>query len=129
MTPTHTRKRGRLYRYYISTTLLRTGSDDCPIRRIPAEEIETAVIGQVRALLQTPEIVMRDVAKAKQAIKKMAEAQGCVTPCSFDEPRSELFPVEQSRIIQLLVERVEIEPVRRCNHASHRRAREPDPRP
>src|SRR4051794_9972511 len=44
MTPTHTRKRGRLYRYYISTTLLRTGSDDCPIRRVPAEEIETAVI-------------------------------------------------------------------------------------
>ena len=63
MTPTHTRKRGKLYRYYISSTLLRTGSDDCPIRRVSAEEIEAAVVGQVRALLQTPEIIVATCAR------------------------------------------------------------------
>ncbi len=108
MTPTHTRKRGRLYRYYISTTLLRTGSDDCPIRRVPAEEIEAAVIGQVRALLQTPEIIVTTWRKAKQTIKGLTETQVREALHGFDELWSELFPAEQARIIQLLVERVEI---------------------
>ena len=108
MTPTHTRKRGRLYRYYISSTLLRTGSDDCPIRRVPAEEIEVAVIRQVRALLQTPEIIVATWRKAKQAIKGLTEAQVREALHGFDELWSELFPAEQARIIQLLVERVEI---------------------
>ena len=103
-----TRKRGRLYRYYISSTLLRTGLDDCLIRRVPAEEIETAVIGQVRALLQTPEIIVATWRKAKQAIKGLTEAQVREALHGFDELWSELFPAEQARIIQLLVERVEI---------------------
>ncbi len=110
MTPTHTRKRGRLYRYYISTTLLRTGSDDCPIRRVPAEEIEAAVIGQVRALLQTPEIVVATWRKAKQTIKGLTEIQVREALHGFDELWAELFPAEQARIIQLLVERVDISP-------------------
>ena len=49
MTPSHARKRGIKYRYYLSSTLLqgqaeRSGS----VRRIPATEIEALVIGSVR---------------------------------------------------------------------------------
>jgi hypothetical protein len=42
MTPTHTRKRGRLYRYYIANDLLKHDAPDCSIRRVPAAEIENA---------------------------------------------------------------------------------------
>src|SRR4029079_9548493 len=39
MTPTHTRKRGRLYRYYIAPSALRSGLPEASsIRRIPASE-------------------------------------------------------------------------------------------
>jgi site-specific DNA recombinase len=31
MSPTHTRKNGRLYRYYLSQTVLKKGSGDCPV--------------------------------------------------------------------------------------------------
>src|ERR1700694_4715959 len=48
MSPTHTRKNGRLYRYYLSQTVLKQGSDDCPLARVPAAEIEKIVIDQVR---------------------------------------------------------------------------------
>ena len=40
MTPTHTRKGGRLYRYYVSTDVLKRDADGCPVRRVPAAEIE-----------------------------------------------------------------------------------------
>ena len=90
--------------------LLRTGSDECPIRRIPAEEVEAAVIGQVKALLQTPEIIVATWRKARQQVKGLSEGEVRDALQRFDELWSELFPVEQVRIIQLLVARVEISP-------------------
>ena len=57
MSPTHTRRRGRLYRYYVSQSVLKgtgdSGSSDV-IRRVSAGEIEAAVVGQVRALFGQP---------------------------------------------------------------------------
>ncbi len=58
MSPTHTRRRGRLYRYYVSQAVLKGTASDCPVRRLPAAEIEAAVIDQVRALLRQPEVVV-----------------------------------------------------------------------
>ena len=65
MTPTHTRRGGRLYRYYICSGMLRHGRDadaapeTSALRRIAAGEIERAVIDQVRILLRTPEIIVQ----------------------------------------------------------------------
>ena len=56
--PTHTRKGGRLYRYYVSQTVLKHGAASCPIGRVPAGEIEAAVIDQLRAVFRQPEIVV-----------------------------------------------------------------------
>ena len=56
MTPTHTRENGRLYRYYVASDVIRTGNSPSPIRRVPAAQIEDAVIAQIRTLVQTPEI-------------------------------------------------------------------------
>src|SRR6202162_1306518 len=44
MSPTHTRRRGRLYRYYVSQSVLKGYDADNVIRRVSAAEIETAVI-------------------------------------------------------------------------------------
>jgi DNA invertase Pin-like site-specific DNA recombinase len=108
MTPTHTRKRGRLYRYYASGKLPQDEADRCPLRRIPASEIETAVIDQIRRMIQTPEIVVATWRTAKQTIIGLTERQ--VRECfkSFDALWVELFPAEQVRIIHLLVSRIDI---------------------
>src|SRR3982075_1497655 len=58
MSPTHTRKGGRLYRYYVSQSVLKQGRGACPIARVPAGEIEAAVIDQLRILLRTPEVIV-----------------------------------------------------------------------
>ena len=108
MTPTHTRKRGRLYRYYISNRVLKTGAEACAIGRIPAAEIEDAVIDQVRRLLQSPEIIIATWRQAKKTDPKITERQVRDALWSFDQLWAELFPAEQARIVQLLVERVEV---------------------
>lgn len=36
MSPTHTRRGGKLYRYYVSQTVLKQGPAACPVRRVPA---------------------------------------------------------------------------------------------
>jgi DNA invertase Pin-like site-specific DNA recombinase len=108
MTPTHTRRRGRLYRYYISTKVLKFNSEACPVGRVPAAEIEAAVIDQVRRLLQSPEIVIATWREAKKANPKITERQVREALERFDELWSELFPAEQARIVQLLVERVDV---------------------
>ena len=59
MTPAHTRKGGKLYRYYVSTDVLKRDADACTVRRVPAAEIESAVVDQLRGLLRAPEIVVR----------------------------------------------------------------------
>jgi hypothetical protein len=108
MTPTHTRKRGRLYRYYVSNRILKTGAEACAIGRIPAAEIEDAVIDQVRSLLQSPEIIVATWREARKANPKLSERQVRDALASFDELWAELFPVEQARIVQLLVGRVDV---------------------
>ncbi|KAB2910307.1 MAG: recombinase family protein, partial [Dechloromonas sp.] len=55
MTPSHTRKGDRLYRYYVSTDVLKRDAETCVIRRVSAAEIESAVVNQLRSLLRTPE--------------------------------------------------------------------------
>lgn len=55
--PTHTRKGGRLYRYYVSQTVLKHGAGSCPVGRVPAGDIEAVVIDQLRAVFRQPEIV------------------------------------------------------------------------
>ena len=56
MTPSHVRKRGIKYRYYLSSTLLQgQGQRSGSIRRVPATDIETLVTRSVRDHLKLSE--------------------------------------------------------------------------
>ncbi len=115
MTPTHTRRRGRLYRYYICLGASRRGHDTCPVRSIAASEVEGLVLGQVRRLLASPELVARTItaverengaaADAEFVESKVIEALGALDPV-WDE----LYPAEQTRILRLLIERIHVAP-------------------
>ncbi len=106
MTPTHTRKKGRLYRYYTCMKAINAGHDSCPVRSVAAGEIETAVVGQVRALLRAPEIR----ARAERFAPTMAPTDLHAALDRFEAVWDELFPAEQARILQLLVEQIRIAP-------------------
>ena len=108
MTPTHTRKGDKLYRYYVSQAVLKRGADACPVGRVPAAEIEAAVVGQLRDLLRTPEVIVGTWRSARPEIDGLSEAEVREALEGLDPLWDELFPAEQARIVQLLVERVDI---------------------
>jgi DNA invertase Pin-like site-specific DNA recombinase len=106
--PTHTRKGDKLYRYYVSQTVLKHGAGSCPIGRVPAGEIEAAVIDQLRAVFRQPEIVAGTWKAARLQDGDVTEADARAALTRLDPLWDEFFPAEQARIVGLLVERVEI---------------------
>jgi site-specific DNA recombinase len=86
--------------------VLKRNAAFCPIRRVPAAEIETVVIDQLRGLLRAPEIVVRTWRAARETGISEAEVRQALE--RLDPLWDELFPAEQARIVQLLVERVEV---------------------
>jgi DNA invertase Pin-like site-specific DNA recombinase len=108
MSPTHTRKGGRLYRYYVSQSVLKLGPETCPIRRVPAAEIETAVVDQLRGMLRTPEIIIRTWMSARRTDQTIDEGEVREALDRLDPLWDELFPAEQARIVRLLVARVDV---------------------
>ena len=106
--PTHTRKGDRLYRYYVSQTVLKHGAGKCPVARVPAAEIEAAVIGQIRGMLRAPEVVISTWRAAQPECQGLAENEVRAALAALDPLWAELFPAEQARIIQLLIERADI---------------------
>ncbi|OYW53881.1 MAG: resolvase [Hyphomicrobium sp. 32-62-53] len=106
MTPSHTRKGGKLYRYYVSTDVLKRDPSACPVRRIPAAEIESAVVEQLRAVLRSPEIIVATWRAARSSMAGIAEADVRDALHRLDPLWDELFPAEQARVVQLLVDRV-----------------------
>jgi site-specific DNA recombinase len=110
MSPTHTRKAGRLYRYYVSQSVMKQGANACPVRQIPAAEIERIVIDQIRSLLQTPEVIIQTWRAARKTDRTLVESEVRSALLEFEPIWNELFPAEQARIVELLVERVDLQP-------------------
>ncbi|AWL98042.2 recombinase family protein [Bradyrhizobium ottawaense] len=108
MSPTHTRKSGRLYRYYISQTAMKQGRSDCPVKLVPAAELERIIIDQVRRLLQTPEVIIQTWRALRNQSAEVNEAEVRSALLGFDALWDELFPTEQARIVALLVERIDV---------------------
>jgi hypothetical protein len=106
--PTHCRKNRRFYRYYVAQRVLKgdASSDDSIVRRVSAAQIEAAVVEQVRALLQQPEIVVGTWRAARREAPDSAEGEVRDALHRLDPLWDERSPAEQARIVHALVERV-----------------------
>jgi site-specific DNA recombinase len=109
MSPTHTRRGDKLYRYYVSQSVIKGSASDSTVGRLPAAEIEAAVVAQIRALLRSPEIVVATWRSAREEIEGLTEAAVREALEGLDPLWDELFPAEQTRIVQLLIERVDVD--------------------
>ena len=110
MSPSHTRRRGRIYRYYVTREAIADGYDSCAVTSVPAADVEGAVLDHVQKLLAAPELVARTWAAAKrEGEDEITEREVTVLLADFATVWNELFPAEQARIVQLLVERVDVQ--------------------
>ena len=108
MSPTHTRRRGRQYRYYVGQRVLKEGADDCPVARLPAAQIEGVVVAQLRALFRSPEVIVGTWMAARGEDSDVTEAAAREALLQLDPLWDELFPAEQAEIVRALVERVDV---------------------
>jgi site-specific DNA recombinase len=109
------RRRGRLYRYYVCLGASRRGHHTCPVRSIAGSEVEGLVLGQVRRLLASPELVARTITAVRRengAAEGAVLGEGDVIEAlgALDPVWDELYPAEQARILRLLVERIDVAP-------------------
>lgn len=103
----HKRKR---YRYYVSTKAIKHGAASTLLRSVSAEQIEPLVVSQVQAMFIAPEIISQ-VHRAAQAIDKRVTIDEVRKQLAeFSELWGQLFPLEQNRILQLIVKRITIAP-------------------
>ena len=105
MTPSHTRRRGRLYRYYTCTTAIKQGHATCPVRSLAAGEAEALVLAQLRQVFRSPEITARTLAATGES-DTACEREIVDALASLDTVWDSLFPTEQQRLLHLLVEQV-----------------------
>lgn len=79
MTPSHARKNGKRYRYYLSSSLIQGQAERAgSVRRVPAPEVETLVINAVRERLKETtaatdrDLVNSHVARVEVQAKRIA---------------------------------------------------------
>jgi len=110
MTPAFTKKGSRQYRYYVSMDVIRNRAlDENPgPLRLPAPMVEDAVIGEIHRMIRAPEITARTIAALRREGVKVEEAAVVATLAGFERLWGALYPAEQARIVQLLVERITV---------------------
>jgi hypothetical protein len=85
------------------------------VRSIAASEVEGLVLGQVRRLLASPELVARTITAVRRengAAEDTQPEEGEVIEAlaALEPVWDELYPAEQARILRLLIERIEVAP-------------------
>ena len=108
MSPSHTCRRGRIYRYYVTREAIADGYDTGAVTGVPAADVEGAVPDQVQKLLAAPELVARTWAAKWEGEDEITEREITILLADFATVWNELFPAEQARIVQLLVEQVDV---------------------
>ena len=107
-TPGWTAKGQKHYRYYINTDAIKIGKDACEVRRMPAGEIETVVVEQLRQVLRSPEVLAQAVHEVTALRPRISEPEAIAALQAIDEVWDQLFPGEQARIAHTLIDRITV---------------------
>lgn len=107
MIPTYTNKQGKRYRYYLCSAKSTGNSETCTIARVSATEAENIVTHQVLSLIKKPEFVIHAIHQSQNLV---TESEVINSFQQIEKVWNELFPVEQARIISLLIKEIEVRP-------------------
>ena len=108
MYPTYSSKRGHKYHYYVSKSESRFGAPGKSFARLPAPEIEAAVVAQIRTVLTSPESIASVVRHIQRNGAQIDEATAVMAMGRLNDVWDQLFPVERHRIANLMIERIDL---------------------
>ncbi|MGE4105511.1 MAG: recombinase family protein [Pirellulales bacterium] len=99
MTPTHTTRGNRRYRYYVCSSAQKLGWDTCPSKAVPAGQIERFVLARLAELGQRPEMLRHvpanDRATFQSRLARLVE--------NWDQ----LSAARRGRVLQQLIQQVD----------------------
>ncbi|KXW57543.1 DNA-invertase hin [Ferrovum myxofaciens] len=99
---------GKKYRYYIPKADQRYGSGTSATGMIPADQIEEVVVNMLIQALQSPESVQGVWKQVRLLYPEIGEPTVVLAMRRLGEVWKQLFPQEQVRLVNLLVERVQL---------------------
>lgn len=112
---TFTKSNNKLYRYYVNTQASMMGWDTCKAATasVPAVEIENFVLDRIKAIGRDPQLqqeILEEVALDQMGSKeRMTEKEVLTALETFDPLWEQMAPLEQARLVELLIEKVLID--------------------
>ena len=94
--PTYSNKGGRRYYYYICSKDTKRAISECPVKQIPAGDIEELVRKQLQKMFSDISLVMRFAEQSGMSPLEVVE-------CFREEFWNEITPGEYNRLLLLLV--------------------------
>ncbi len=112
MTCAAAKKKDTRYRYYVSTQAVKKSYDECPLKTVSAPLLEAVIVDQMRRLLARPEWAKEIITKAQKGSlgDNLTEQKIARALENFELLWDELFPLEQLRLANLLIQRVMVCP-------------------
>jgi hypothetical protein len=74
---------------------MKRGTEACPVRQVPAAEIERIVIEQIRSLLLSPEVIIQTWRAAHRTDKSVSENDVRSALVEFEPLWAELSPLSR----------------------------------
>jgi site-specific DNA recombinase len=108
MTPTHTTRKGKRYRYYITHTAQKEGHDACAIRMLRAGDIEGIVFDQLKILFKQPQVIVQTWKATQAQDKTITENDVRKGLQSIETLWDHLFHNEQARLLHLFIQRIDV---------------------
>lgn len=106
MHPTFTRKQGREYRYYNSRAEQRFGAAAKTSAPLPVDAVEAATVAQNKTVLSSPEAIAAGCRELHG--REIREDVAVLALKRLVDTWDHLFPVEQHRLVNLMIERIDL---------------------
>ncbi len=110
MTPTHTQRGNKQYRYYVTHTANKRGHEECPIRMVRAGDLEGIVFDQIKAIFRNPAMIVSTWKAAATMDSGITEEEVREGLQSIEAVWDHLYHKEQARLLQLFIEKIRVEP-------------------
>ena len=102
------KKNGRKDLHYVPQRDCKEGAGTSGVARIPAAELEAAVMHQLQQTIRAPNLATEIAERAQSHDKEIDEAKVTVALTHYAHVWEQIFLALQSRIANSLVERVEV---------------------
>ena len=110
MTPTHTKRGNKKYRYYVTHTASKHGYEECPIRMVRAGDIEGIIFDQIKSIFKNPSLLVSTWSVAKTMDDDITKEDVRDGLQNIETVWDHLYHKEQARLLQLFIEKINVQP-------------------